>query len=484
LTSLTKHALRFLEQQNANTNRRRTLIVSDIDGDELVTEMFYTNLQQAVASGTVDRLILVGQDLSRNKHRFSVDDRHCFHTEEDFLSSPALASFHNEALLLKIAPSFMPDRILSRLQLLAHDTVLQTDFDAMFHNMDYVRTLVRPETRLMCMIKASAYGSGSIEVAQAMQHYGCHYLGVAFVNEGIELRQAGVRLPVVVLNPMRQALHRLFEHHLEPAVGSFGLLQVIIEEAQRRGLTHYPIHIKLDTGMHRAGFASDDLNKLTDMLVGQTAVKVVSVFSHLAAADERSPEMNSFTLGQIAAFETMSTTLMSRLGHPMLRHILNTAGIEHYPEYQYDMVRLGIGLWGVEGSNPSAWRNVCTLSTRIMQLKTVPSGETVGYNRRWTCRKETQIALLPVGYADGIDRRLSNGVGAFRHNGRRAPIIGNVCMDLLMIDVTGLNAQEGDEVVLFDDNHSVSDIAAQLGTISYEVLTSISPRVRRVYFRR
>lgn len=483
LTSLTKHALSFLEQQSANQNLRRTLIVSDIVGNDLANEMFYTNIQRSITSGNINRIIFIGPELAAYGAMFGIDNKVFFKTTHDFLESDLLSTFDHEAILLKIAPEYDPERILNHLQLQAHDTVMETNFDALFHNVDYFRSKLRPDTKMMCMVKASAYGSGSVEVSQALQYYGCDYLAVAFVNEGVELRQAGINLPILVLDPMTPALHHLFRHNLEPEVGSFKFLQTVIDEARRHKLKHYPIHIKLDTGMHRAGFDTDDLPLLTDILRNQDLVDVRSVFSHLAAADEATPEMDAFTLKQIELFDRNSAFIQQALPYKILRHTLNTAGIERFSEYQFDMVRLGIGLWGVNCCNEDKLRSVCSLSTRIMQIKTVEAGETVGYNRRGTVDSEKQIALLPVGYADGIDRRLGNGNSMVFVNGRQAPIIGNICMDLMMIDITGIEANVGDKVVIFNDKQGLSEIARILGTIPYEVLTSIAPRVRRVYYR-
>jgi alanine racemase len=335
------------------------------------------------------------------------------------------------------------------------------------------------------MVKASAYGSGSIEVAQALQHYGCDYLAVAFVNEGVEIRQAGIKLPILVLDPMVSALHHMFNNQLEPEVCSFDFLDILIEEVQRHGLKHYPIHIKLDTGMHRAGFETADLERLCSILNAQDYVEVRSIFSHLAAADEMSAEMDEFTLQQIQLFDRNSTYIKRSLpyGEAILRHTLNSAGIERYSQYQFDMVRLGIGLWGVSCCNEDQLRNVCSFSTRIMQLKSVKAGETIGYSRRGVAERDSLIALLPLGYADGVDRRLGNGRGSFFIDGQKVPTIGNICMDLTMIDVTGLDVRVGDEVVLFNDKQGLTEIANILGTIPYEVLTSFSSRVRRVYYR-
>ena len=485
LTSLTKHALGFLEQQSANQNLHRTLIVSDIDGDDLATEMFHLNICQVIRSQSVDGIVFIGPELAAHSSLFKIENKLFFKDTSEFLSSEFVRNLHNEALLLKIAPQFNPERIQNHLQQLAHDTVFEINFDALFHNIDHFRNKIKPTTKLMCMVKASAYGSGSIEVAQALQHYGCDYLAVAFVNEGVEIRQAGIKLPILVLDPMVSALHHLFRNQLEPEVCSFDFLNVLIDEVRRHGLKHYPIHIKLDTGMHRAGFEADDLESLCKLLNSQEYVEVRSIFSHLAAADEMSPEMDEFTLQQIALFDRNSTYIKRSLpyGEAILRHTLNTAGIERFSQYQFDMVRLGIGLWGVNCCNEDQLRNVCSFSTRIMQLKEVKAGETVGYSRRGVAERDSLIALLPLGYADGVDRRLGNGRGSFFIEGQKVPTIGNICMDLTMIDVTGLDVKVGDEVVLFNDKQGLSEIANILGTIPYEVLTSFSSRVRRVYYR-
>lgn len=483
LTSLTKHALSFLEQQSANQNLRRTLIVSDVDGNDLVNEMFYSNIQRAIHSGNLRRIIFVGPELMANAAMFDIEEKHFFKTTRQLLDSDIISTFDHEAILLKIAPDFEPERILNHLQLQAHDTVMETNFDALFHNVDYFRSKLRPETKLMCMVKASAYGSGSVEVSQALQFYGCDYLAVAFANEGVELRKAGITLPILVLDSMTPALHQLFQNNLEPEVGSFQFLQTVMDEARRHGLKRYPIHIKLDTGMHRAGFDTEDLPLLAGILRNQELVQVRSIFSHLAAADELTLEMDAFTRSQALLFDTNSKFLQEHLPYPILRHTLNTAGIERFPEYQFDMVRLGIGLWGVNCCNEDRLRNVCSLYTRIMQIKTVRAGETVGYNRRGKVESDKQIALLPIGYADGMDRRLGNGRGSVFINGQQVPVIGNICMDLMMVDITGVDANVGDKAMIFNDRQGLSQIAKLLGTIPYEVLTSIAPRVRRVYYR-
>lgn len=483
LTSLTKHALGFLEQQSANQNMHRTLIVSDIDGNDLVCEMFYVNIQQVIRTNTVDRIVFLGPDLHANADMFDIGDKLFFDTAGALLTSGFIETLHHEAILVKIAQEYEPERILNHIRQLAHDTVLEINFDALFHNIDHFRSKISKDTLLMCMMKASAYGSGSIEVSQALQHYGVDYIAVAFTNEGVEIRQAGIKIPILVLDPMLPALPHMFKYNLEPEVCSFQFLTTVIDEAKRRGLRDYPIHIKLDTGMHRAGFVADDLDLLVNIIKSQNAVKIKSVFSHLAAADEFNPDFERFTLSQISLFDRLSAQLQSSFGHKILRHILNTAGIERFSEHQFDMVRLGIGLWGHNCCNTDMLRNVCSLQTRIMQLKMVSAGETVGYSRKGVCDTDRLVALLPLGYADGIDRRLGNGNGSVYINGKEVKTIGNICMDLMMIDVTDMDVNVGDKVVIFDDQHSIANIANKLGTIPYEVLSGISPRVRRVYFR-
>ncbi len=483
LTSLTKHALSFLEQQSANQNLKHTLIISDINGNDIVCEMYYANIRQVIRTGSVNRIIFIGNDLMVHSNLFDIAEKEFFSTTEDFLHSPTLSTFDNEVILLKVAPAFFPERIENHLQELAHDTCLEINFDAMFHNVDYFKSKLKRSTKIVCTVKASAYGSGSAEVALALQHYGCDYIAVAYANEGVELRQAGVTMPILVLDPMVPAIHHILKYNLEPEVYSFEFLEILLREVKVHKLKDQPIHLKLNTGMNRAGFVTEELDKLIDILRHQDCLQVRSIFTHLAAADEADAQMESFTREQVAMFDKNAKYLKASLGEDILLHCLNTAGVERYPEYQYDMVRIGIGLWGVNCRNEDKLRNVCSLTTKIMQVKTLDAGETVGYSRRGVITHKTDVALLPLGYADGIDRRLGNGVGSFFVNGQKAHIIGNICMDLLMIDVTGMNAKVGDKVVIFNDEQGLSHIANLLKTIPYEVLTSISPRIRRLYYR-
>lgn len=481
LTSLTKHAMAFLEQQTPNQNMHRTLIVTDINGDEMVCEMFYANIRKIIVDKSVNSIVFIGNELYSQSQTFDIQQKTFFKTTDDFLQSDTIVNFLNEAILLKIAPAFEPEKILSHLQLLVHDTVLETNFDALFHNIDYFRSKLKSTTKMMCMVKASAYGSGSIEVSRALQHYGCDYLAVAYVNEGVEIRQNGIQLPIMVLDPMPTALHQMFANRLEPEICSFAMLEKVLNFAKHKGVSDYPIHLKIDSGMHRAGFEYGDLERVLSILKGQNNLKIVSIFSHLAASED--PEMDDFTLEQIEKFSRCADTIKQAMDYPIMKHILNSSGIERFADFQFDMVRLGVGLWGVNCRNEHLLRNVCTLKTKIIQIKQVKAGETVGYNRKGKIEKDSTIALLPIGYADGVNRRLGNGVGTVLYDGKKMPIVGNICMDLMMVDATGTNAKVGDVVTFFGDEQTISDIATKQGTIPYEVLTSIAPRVRRVYYR-
>jgi alanine racemase len=331
------------------------------------------------------------------------------------------------------------------------------------------------------MVKAFGYGVGSYELAKTLQERGADYLAVALVDEGAELRREGITMPVLVMNPEIHAFNTLFEYNLEPEIYHRNLLDAIIRETERRGILNYPIHIKLDTGMHRLGFDAQDIPAIASKLNVQTGVRVKSVFSHLAGSD--SPLLDDYTHRQIRLFTDESAQLEQLLGYPVLRHLLNSAGIERFPEAQFDMVRLGIGLYGISALGNGFLQAVATLKTRILQIRELPKGETLGYNRNGVVNRHSRIACLPVGYADGLDRRLGNGKGKVLIHGQLCPVIGNVCMDICMVDVKDIPAEEGDEVIIFGEEITVSNLAEQLQTIPYEILTSISPRVKRIYYK-
>lgn len=361
-----------------------------------------------------------------------------------------------------------------------HETVLQINLSALVDNVRYFRSLLRPTTKLTCMVKAFAYGTGSVEVSQALQQCGMvDYLAVAVADEGVELRRAGITLPVIIMDPEVAAMDLILENNLEPNVYSFQSLENVIEAASTKGLEHYPVHIKIDSGMHRLGFYREELPHLIERLQSQKAVRVKSVFSHLAGSDE--PQFDEFTLQQIHYFDDCAETLKSGLNYPIIKHICNTAGIERFTQYQFDMCRLGIGLYGFSFAGKKL-RNVCTLKTTILSVKTVQAGETIGYGRHTTLDEPRQIAVIPIGYADGFDRRFSNYGGEVLIRGKRCPVVGNVCMDQAMVDVTGTDAQPGDYATIFGDGLPIEELADKLGTITYEILTSVSRRVQRVYF--
>lgn len=372
------------------------------------------------------------------------------------------------------------DTIAYRILHQTHETVLQVNLSALVDNVRYFRSLLRPETRLMAMVKAFAYGTGSVEISRALQQSGLvDYLAVAVADEGVELRKAGITLPIVVMDPEVAALDLILENNLQPNIYSLQSLNDIIAAVQAKGLEQYPIHIKIDSGMHRLGFYYEEIPQLADVLHGQQAVCVHSIFSHLAGSDE--PQFDAFTHEQAAYFKHCTDSLIASLPYRPLLHICNSAGIERFSDYQFDMCRLGIGMYGFSFVGAKL-RNVCSLTTTILSIKTVPAGETIGYGRHTTLTEPRQIAVIPIGYADGFDRRFSNYGGEVVVRGKRCPVVGNVCMDQAMIDIAGTDAQVGDAVEIFGDRLPIEELANKLGTITYEILTSVSRRVQRVYF--
>lgn len=372
------------------------------------------------------------------------------------------------------------ETIAQRILHQTHETVMQISLTALLNNVRYFRSLLKPTTKLTCMVKAFAYGAGSVEVSKALQQSGLvDYLAVAVADEGLELRRAGVNLPIIIMDPEVAALDLILENNLQPNIYSFQSLENIIAAAENKGLENYPIHIKIDSGMHRLGFYREEIPALVARLNGQKAVRVLSVFSHFAGSDES--QFDDFTRQQAEYFNDCAENLKVGLGYPIMKHICNSAGIERFPQYQYDMCRLGIGLYGISFAGAHL-QNVCTLRTTILSLKTVAAGETIGYGRHTTLTGPRQIAVIPIGYADGFDRRFSNYGGEVIIRGQRCPIVGNVCMDQAMVDVTGTDAQVGDAVEIFGDRLPIEELSDKLGTIPYEILTSVSRRVQRVYF--
>ena len=489
-------ALDFLNQQNQQ--KKKTIILSDMLQTGRDKGELYLEIASMLASRNISRIIGIGRDIVKQADKFSMQ-RSFFTTTDEFLRHFPVSSFQNETILLKGARLFEFEKISQALQMKAHETVMEINLDALIHNLNHFRSGLNPGTRMMAMVKAFSYGSGSYEIANVLQFHRVDYLAVAYADEGVELRKAGIHLPVMVMSPEEQSLDTLLKYNLEPEIYNLHILR-LLEEAMLRNQTstqqEVRIHIKLDTGMHRLGFVAGELEPLLERLKQNQNLRVQSVFSHLAASED--PQEDHFTRRQIGLFSEMSSRITSMLDYSVLRHILNSAGISRFPEAQFDMVRLGIGLYGV-GSTPeeqSRLRNVSTLKSVITQVKQIPAGETIGYNRKGKTEKDTVIAIVPVGYADGLNRRLGNGRGKLYIHGKAFPIIGNVCMDLTMIDITEMeeghashvtrhdlpNLHEGTEVVIFGDLHPVAELAREIGTIPYEVLTGISRRVKRIYY--
>ncbi|MBE0646559.1 MAG: bifunctional UDP-N-acetylmuramoyl-tripeptide:D-alanyl-D-alanine ligase/alanine racemase [Bacteroidales bacterium] len=480
-------ALDFLARQKQHS--KRTVILSDILQTGRSGEELYAEVAGIIGSRKINRIIGIGKEISQFQHRFTMHTEF-FPTTEEFLAHFPLSSFRDETILLKGSRVFGFERISQALQQKAHETVLEINLDALVHNLNYFRAKLKPEVQTMAMVKAFSYGSGSFEIANLLQFHQVDCLAVAYADEGVELRKAGITMPIMVMSPEEQSLDTLLAWNLEPEIYSFRILQMLAEAMTRSDLPLHQdvrIHVKLDTGMHRLGFCEPDLEKLSALLKQNPRLNVRSVFSHLAASED--PAQDAFTGEQFTRFLKMSDAVTSRLDYPVKMHILNSAGISRFPEMQLNMVRLGIGLYGI-GYNPEEQqklRNVSRLRTVITQIKKVKQGETVGYNRRGVAEKNTVIAVVPVGYADGLDRRLGNGTGVMFVNGKPAPIMGNVCMDLCMLDITsivegGMKVEEGNEVVVFGEDYPVTSLSAILHTIPYEIMTGISRRVKRIYY--
>lgn len=479
-------ALDFLNQQQQHP--RRTLILSDILQSGVPEQQLYAEVAALVQAKSVDRFIGIGQALSRCKELFSFCESSFYPDTASFLHAFHAGMFHHETILLKGARAFEFELIGKALQQKAHETVLEIDLNALVHNLNFIRSRLNPGTKLMAMVKAFSYGSGSFEIANVLQFHRVDYLAVAYADEGVELRRAGIRLPVMVMNPEEQSYEAMIRYKLEPEIFSFRVLQQFTEAVKRFRQSFpeqaaVPVHIKLDTGMRRLGFEEAELNELIVRLRNSRELVVRSVFSHLAASDEQ--EHDEFTRRQIRSFTTMSDEIRRYFSYPIDRHILNSAGILRFPDAQFEMVRLGIGLYGIAATEEEQkhLRHVSTLKTTISQLKNVPAGESIGYSRKGRATQNMRIATVPIGYADGLSRKLSNGAGKMYINGKAAPIVGNVCMDMCMLDVTHIHCAEGDEVIVFGTDHPISELAKDMSTIPYEVLTNVSRRVKRVYYQ-
>ena len=474
-----KIALDFLESQKQYKNK--TVILSDIFQSGLSNQELYSKVSQLITSNKINRVIGIGETISEFKNQFT----NCitFRNTADFFLNLNYLNFVNETILIKGARHFQFEEIVAALEEKTHETVLEINLNSISHNLSFYKSKLKPTTKMMVMVKAFGYGSGGFEIAKLLEHHKVDYLGVAFADEGISLKNAGITLPIMVLNPETTSFSSIIQYKLEPEIYSLKGLNAFLQLAENRKLKHFPIHIKLDTGMHRLGFEEENLDELIAILKENKFVTVKSILSHMATSDDI--EHQEFAHSQIDLFEKLSSKLMAELNIKPIRHLLNTSGISNFPEAQYDMVRLGIGLYGVsnDAAEQKYLENVGTLKSIISQIRTIQIGESVGYGRRFIADKPTKIATIPIGYADGISRHWGNGVGFVTINNQKATIVGSVCMDMLMADITEINCKEGDSVIIFGESPSVSLIAEKLQTIPYEILTSISQRVKRVFYR-
>ena len=475
-------ALDFMNRRaKEQAAKGRTLILSDIFQTGIPAEELYAKVADMLKSRGVERLIGVGPAISAAHTLFSIK-KSFYPTSEALLESGELDTIHDEIILLKGARTFGFEQIAKALSLRVHETTLDVNLEAIAENLHFYRSFMKPETKLTCMVKASAYGAGSVEIAKTLQERGVDYLAVAVADEGAELRRAGITAGIIVMNPEMSAFGTLFEYELEPEIYNFNLLDALIRAARRQGITDFPVHLKLDTGMHRLGFnPKTDIPVLIDRLSHQRALIPRSVFSHFVGAD--SDGFDEFSEKQFKLFDEASRTLQAAFPHKILRHICNSAGIERFPERHLDMVRLGLGLYGIDPIDNRVLHNVATLRTTILQIRDVPAGDSIGYSRKTVLDRPSRIAAIPIGYADGLNRHLGNRRGYCLVNGQKADYVGNICMDVCMIDVTDIPCREGDSVEIFGDALPVTVLSDLLGTIPYEVLTSVSNRVKRVYFQ-
>ncbi len=472
-------ALDFLNQQSHG--RKKIVILSDIAQSGLASKELLERVQEILLSKKISELVAIGPSFVENASLLKVPHQ-VFSGTTEYLQSLQQENLSDSIILIKGARDFKFEKIVDRLQEQAHDTVLEIDLNAMTHNLNYFRAKLKPGVKMMVMVKAFGYGSGAIEVSKLLEFNQVDYLAVAYADEGVALRRSGVSVPIMVMNPDHHSFGSIIRHNLEPEIYSFRTLRLFQEALHASSFTgDYPIHIKLDTGMHRLGFEAGEADKLCRELELSSGLKIQSVFTHLAASDSSS--FDSFTKDQLGLFEQLTTEISKRLKVDFMRHAANTGGIQRFSESQYDMVRLGIGLYGVSAdeSEQSQLQTVGTLKTIISQIKHIQQGDSVGYSRRFIAEKPTTIATIPLGYADGLRRNLSSGAGSVIINNQKCKIAGNVCMDMTMVDITGLEANEGDEVIIFGAQQSLNEIAHQCGTIPYEILTSISQRVKRIY---
>ena len=468
-------ALNILATQDAS--KERVVILSDFMDTGKAGDDLYPSIAETLRQANISLFIGIGKHLSEHRHDFAANSRF-YEDTEHFLRQEERDNFNNQIILIKGARAFQLEYIAGFLQKQSHSTILEVDLDAMVHNLNHFRSLT--DAHIAVMVKAFSYGSGSREIASLLQYHRVDYLMVAFADEGIELRAAGITIPIAVMNPEREAFDNMIMFNLEPEIYALDILEDFNQALNKHGIKRFPIHIKLNTGMNRSGFDEQDIPQLLEFFEAERSVYIRSIFSHLAGSDEA--KHDEFTLEQIHLFERMTDCIQSQFNYKIWRHILNSAGIERFPQYHFDMVRLGIGLHGISAANAQL-QAVSSFKTYISSIRDVPEGQSIGYGRKSYTTRPSRIAVIPVGYADGLNRHLSNRVGNVFVKGKRVPIIGNICMDTCMIDITDTDATIGDEVEIFGKHIPVTELAEQLGTIPYEVLTSVSFRVKRVYYK-
>ncbi|SDM06935.1 bifunctional UDP-N-acetylmuramoyl-tripeptide:D-alanyl-D-alanine ligase/alanine racemase [Chryseobacterium taihuense] len=475
-----KTALQFLNEYN---KPKKSLVLTDIIGVNANSKELYEEVSDLVNEQRFDYVFLIGVEIIQFSALFK-SKTFTFIDTKELIESKNLNEIKNQIILLKGARKFEIEKLKDILELRKHDTVLEINLNAILHNINYHKSLLRSSTKMMAMVKANAYGLGSYEISEFLQHHHIDYLGVAFVDEGVELRKKGITVPIIVMNPEQHSYEAVIEYNLEPEIYSFRVLELFYEALQKSGYDKkYPVHIKLETGMHRLGFKDHELNQLSNVLANKN-LKVQSIFSHLSSSDI--PDEREFTLNQLKTFEKNSAYLIEKLGYTPIRHILNSSGITNYTDHQQDMVRIGIGMLGESSDSEiqKQLRSVVSFKTVISQISVVENGESVGYSRRFKAEKPTKIATIPVGYADGIPRLIGNQIGNVGISKTLAPIVGSVCMDMMMINVDHIpNVKEGDTVTIFNAKPSLKEFASYCKTITYEVLTSISPRVKRIYIK-
>jgi len=470
------------ESGEARRGLNKTLILSDIFQTGVSPETLYAQVSDLCVKRGISKFIGIGPELTAQADKILIADKQFFADVQHFLSSEAFAGLRNELILLKGARTFGFDQITEQLEQKVHETILEVNLNAVVENLNYYRSFLKPDTKMVCMIKADGYGAGAVEIAKTLQDHHVDYLAVAVADEGVTLRKAGITANIMIMNPEMTAFKTMFDYDLEPEVYSFRLLDALIRAARKEGITGWPVHIKLDTGMHRLGFDPEhDMEELIDRLKHQQAIIPRSVFSHFVGSD--SDNFDAFSAEQFVKFDTASQQLQSAFSHKILRHMDNSAGIEHFPERQMDMCRLGLGLYGVDPRTNRMLSTVSTLKTTILQMRHVPAGDTVGYSRKGKIDHDSVIAAIPIGYADGLNRHLGNRHCYCLVNGQKAEYVGNICMDVAMIDVTDIDCREGDQVEIFGEHLPVTVLSDITDTIPYEILTGVSNRVKRVYFQ-